>query len=268
MLREPPRQPGLALGPERGILGERAVDKRVDASVSIDDVLSATAEFRGKSFALDGLFKLGTRISVLKDGQGQIIGWTIPVARVNDRPLSKGEKQIEGSDAYLILEDPVAGVLRSAFAQLGLPAGSKPAYRATLDVSVRQIHVAGRPADALVITSLEVLGFCDYLRVARHEYDAAFRVLAVTAEGGEVRPGDGARWVALLGGEEKFVQPVRRKLRELQRRLATDSRQAMVDSVFHRELGKALQAAYASNTILSMEGERWRRILVGRAGLP
>jgi hypothetical protein len=267
-LLDPAKQPGLALRPGERIGGGRAVDKQVEGSVSIDDVLSSTADFRGKTFSLGGLFKLGTRISVLRDGQGQIVGSTIPVARINDQALCKGEGRIEGSRVYLLLDGPVAGILRAAFDQLRIQANAKPAYRATLGVSVRQIPDAGGLSDALVITSLEMLGYCDYLKVARREYDAAFRVLSVAAEGGEVRPGDGAKWIELLGGEEKFVQPVRRKVRELQRRLATNSRQAMMDGVLQRELGKALQSAYASSTIQSMEGERWRRFLVGRAGLP
>ena len=72
--------------------------------------------------------------------------------------------------------------------------------------------------------------------VARHQYAKAFRTLTVTADEANVDFGDGDFWVERLGGEEDFVQPIRRKFREMQRRAITNRDSAMIDAMLQREL--------------------------------
>jgi len=234
----------------------------------IDQVFSSPTKYRGKTLSLNGLFKIGTRISEVKDSEGQVVGLSIPVARDDDRTICTGDRKIGGYDLYLILDDQIAQALRRVFEALKLRPMVKPTYRTILEVSVRELPNANKSPRVIVITSLEILGMCDYLRVARYEYEESFRVVEVKAAGGEMHFGDGSKWVERLGGEEKFVQPVRRKLREIQRRWATDARQAVMDSVYLRELSKAMQLANAYHAIVAMETENWRRLLVSRAGLP
>jgi hypothetical protein len=63
-----------------------------------------------------------------------------------------------------------------------------------------------------------------------------------------------------LGGEEDFVQPIRRKFREMQRRAVTNRASAVLDSVLQRELSKIVATAAAINHIVAMEGLRRMRI--------
>jgi hypothetical protein len=112
-----------------------------------------------------------------------------------------------------------------------------------------------------VINSLEILGMCDYPRVARHDYNQAFRVVEVRATGGRTNFGDGAKWVELLGGEERFVLPIRRKFRDLQKRAATESRNAILEEGYQRELSNVIRAADWYNAIRAMEAANWRRII-------
>ena len=113
-------------------------------------------------------------------------------------------------------------ILSRIFTELTLEPTIKPTYRTVLEISVQELPDAHGPDHLLAITSLEILGMCDYLRIARHQYDEAFRVVEVNATGGRIGFGDGSKWVERLGGEEKYVQPILRKFRELQRRIATD----------------------------------------------
>jgi hypothetical protein len=282
--RAKPREPDLAENgnpaARRSLLeAERALERkprprgqqeqrpaRDDASsptgpVEIDQILAAPTAFRGQALVLNGLFKIGTRISEVKEPKGQVVGLSIPVARCDDRKICTGDRKVEGHELYLVLDDQVAPVLGRVFNALKLKPSVKPTFRAILAVSVREIPGGNGPVDAMVINSLEILGMCDYLRVARHEYNQAFRVVEVRATGGRTHLGEGAKWVELLGGEEKFVLPIRRKFRDLQRRAATDSRNAIMESMYQRELSNVMRAADRHNAIRAMEAATWRRIM-------
>jgi hypothetical protein len=231
------------------------------AAGDLNEVIASPAKYRGQGLALDGLFKIGTRIAEVAEAQGQVVGLSIPVAWNDDRKICAGDRKVEGHDLYLILDDQVAGVLDRVFRRLDLKPTSKPSFRAILGATVRRRPVGAAEIDVLVVDSLEILGLCDYVQVAQHNYAEAFRVVRVDAGGGHTTFGDGPTWVERLGGEEKFVQPIRRKFREIQRRAATESRQAMLDGVYQRELTSAMRAANAYNAIRAMEAATWRRIM-------
>ena len=228
-------------------------------SVEIDRVLMAPADYRGKTLSINGVFKVGTRISEVRDSKGRVVGFSIPVSRNDGRTICTADGKVEGHDLYMILDAPIAQILSRVFTELKLEPTIKPTYRTVLEISVQELPNAHGPDHLLAITSLEILGMCDYLRIARHQYDEAFRVVEVNATGGRIGFGDGSKWVERLGGEEKYVQPIRRKFRELQRRIATDSRQAVFESVYRRELNNVMRAADNLAAIQAMEIARWQR---------
>jgi hypothetical protein len=254
---EPGRRRPAPEGPAiEGAQGDRGVLARW---AEIDQVMESPKRYQGRTISLNGLFKIGTRISAVKDSKDQVVGLSIPVARNDGRTICTGDRRVEAHSLYLILDDSTAQVLRRAFQDLGLKPSSRPTYRAILEVSVRELPLANGSERAIVIESMEILGMCDYPLVARHQYEEAFRVVEVTAKGGHVGLGDGSKWVERLGGEEGFVQPIRRKLRELQRRLVTNSRQLAMDSVYQRELSNAMRISSNYAAIQAMETANWRR---------
>jgi hypothetical protein len=255
-------------GGENRLGGARLRESILSIPADIDQVLSSPVKYGGKRVLLSGLFKIGTKISEVKGSKGQTVGQSIPVARVDDRTICTGDRKIDGYELYLILDENVAQSLRQVFEALELRPMIKPTLRSILEVSVRRLPVQDKPPYAVAITSLEILGMCDYLRIARHDYVEAFRVAEVKAAGGQMLFGDGDKWAERLGGDEKFVQVIRRKLREFQRRRATDIRQAQADTFYQGELSKAMQAANSYQSIRAMELENWRRLLVNRRGLP
>jgi hypothetical protein len=97
--------------------------------------------------------------------------------------------------------------------------------------------------------------------VAQHRYEHAFRTLTIAPEEAHVDFGDGNDWVERLGGEEGFVQRIRRKLREMQRRAATNRDRAVVDGIIQREFAKEVSIALAINQIRALEGMLRRKIL-------
>jgi hypothetical protein len=95
----------------------------------------------------------------------------------------------------------------------------------------------------LVINSLEILGSCNFRLVANGNYTEAFRTIEVTPSSDRIKHGDGREWVDRLGGEEKFVAAIRRKLKEMQRHLAATYRQAEFDKVFQKEMAVSMKMA-------------------------
>ena len=73
----------------------------------------------------------------------------------------------------------------------------------------------------------------------------AFRTLTVSADEADVDFGDGDLWVERLGGEENFVQPIRRKFREMQRRAITDRDSAVIDSILQARTGQCREHRHA-----------------------
>jgi hypothetical protein len=159
-----------------------------------------------------------------------------------------------------LLDDRLAKFLDHVFKKLHLRPTIKPSYKCILTVTTRRLLVNGTPTMVIVISSMEVLGGCNYLSVARHQYSQAFRTLTVTPDEADVAFGDGDLWVERLGGEENFVQPIRRKFRDMQRRAVSNRDSAVIDSILRRELANVVSRATAINQIVAMEGLRRLRI--------
>ena len=228
--------------------------------VDLNDILARPQDYLGSPLTVNGLFKIGTKISEVKGPDKQVVGWSIPLARNDDSTVCTGDRPVEDQSVFLILDDRLASFLGRVFQKLKLKTTIKPSYKCILTLTARRLLVNGVPTPVVVISSIEVLGGCNYLSVARHQYDRAFRTLRVTAEEADVDFGDGDLWVDRLGGEEDFVQPIRRKLREMQRRAVTNRDSAMLDNLLQRELTKVVSTANAINQIVAMEGLRRMRI--------
>ncbi|QEH31539.1 hypothetical protein OJF2_00040 [Aquisphaera giovannonii] len=269
-----PGQPGMAPMGRRGASEPQvaSLSSQGRTGASLDDVLAKPAEFVGKPILLEGLFKLSTRVGPVKD-RDRPMGLSMPLARNDERTVCTGDRPIAGSDLYLLVDASVADLLRQAAARLDMRPSPRPTYRAILGATVRPVadddlRAAGpAPATgplAIVVDGLEVLGLCDYMKVADHQYDEAFRVLAIDRTHAALRYGDGALWVEHFGGEEKFVKPVRQKLQQVQRRLAAEKRQAVAEAAFGQAFAGAMRAADTYNGIRAMQDAAWRRALGAR----
>jgi hypothetical protein len=230
-------------------------------AVDFKDVTKKPDDFVGQTLLLNGLYKIGTNISEVKTGDGQVLGRSLPVARNDDSPVFTGDRKFEKSDVLMLLDDRLAIFLEHVFAKLNLRTTIKPSYKCILTVTIRRLLIQGNPTPVVEISSMEVLGGCDYLSVARHQYSQAFRTLTVNSEEAHVDFGDGDLWVERLGGEENFVQPIRRKFREMQRRAVTNRDSAVIDRILQRELANVVSTATAINHIVAMDGLRRMRIL-------
>jgi GYF domain 2 len=229
-------------------------------AADLNDILARPQDFFGSPLTVNGLFKIGTKISEVKGPDKQVVGYSLPVARNDDSTVCTGDGQVEGQSVFLLLDDGLASFLGRVFNKLRVKTTIKPSYKCILTVSARRLLVNGAPTPVVVISSMEVLGGCNYLSVARHQYARAFRTLTVSTDQADVDFGDGDLWVERLGGEEDFVQPIRRKFREMQRRAVTNRDSAMLESLLQRELSKLVKTANAINQILAMEGLRRMRI--------
>ena len=172
----------------------------------VDDVVAKPGEFVGGTLVLNGLFKIGTKITEVKGPDGQVLGWSLPVARDDDTAVCSVDGKVSRQDAYLLLDDRLATFLAHVFRKLRLKPTIKPTYKCILTVTIRRLLVNGSPTPVVVISSMEVLGGCDYLASPGIEYAEAFRTLKVTPDEADVDFGDGDLWVNRLGGEENFVQ--------------------------------------------------------------
>ena len=76
-------------------------------SVEIDRVLMAPADYRGKTLSINGVFKVGTRISEVRDSKGRVVGFSIPVSRNDGRTICTADGKVEGHDLYMILDAPI-----------------------------------------------------------------------------------------------------------------------------------------------------------------
>jgi hypothetical protein len=263
-----PDQPRLSvLGPGRPARNPDHQDDNlkpgqgpVANAVDLNGILARPQDFFGSPLTVNGLFKIGTKVSEVKGPDKQVLGWSIPVARNDDSTVCTGDGPAEGQRVFLLLDDRLASFLGRVFQKLKVKTTIKPSYKCIFTVTPRRLLVNGSPTPVVVISSMEVLGGCNYLSVARHQYDRAFRTLRVTAEEADVDFGDGDLWVERLGGEEDFVQPIRRKFREMQRRAVTNRDSAVLDSVLQRELSKIVATAAAINHIVAMDGLRRMRI--------
>ena len=226
------------------------------AHADLDDVLAKPGEFAGKEVVLNGLFKIGTKLSEVRGPDRQVLGWSLPVARNDDSTVCSMDGKVARQNAFLLLDDRLASLSESGIRQAGLRWTIKPSYKCILTVTSRRLLVNGVPAPVVVISSMEVLGGCNYLSVARHQYSQAFRTLTVSPDVADVDFGDGDLWVERLGGEEDFVQPIRRKFREMQRRAVTNRDSAVIDTILQRELATVVSTSNAINHIAALQGLR------------
>jgi GYF domain 2 len=236
----------------------RRIERRSDATgatlADLKDVLLNPNAYRQQSLLLNGVFKIGTRVAEVKGTGGKVIGWSIPVARNDGTILCRGDDKIAGRDTYLLLDDRLARFLDLIFAKLAMNPTPKPTYKCALTVTPRRLDVNGTVAPAVMISALEVLGWCDYVKIASHQYQQAFRTLMVTPDEAYIDFGDGDSWVERLGGEEQFVTPLKRKFREMQRRAASQRELAMLDNAFQREMASSPATAGILYRIRAVEG--------------
>ncbi len=221
------RLPTNHLGPDEVAPAPRKAPDQKGAT-TIETVLDAPKAFEGRTITLDRLYKVGTLQMPVKSPDGRLIGWSLPVGGGDDRLICKGDGKVVGRDRYLILDGRLAPVLKKAFDEYRFRAAARPAHKCTLTVTVRPMAVNGARAPVVVIVSLEILGICNFVQVAQHHYDRAFMTVHVTPERAWHAYGDGAAWVERLGGQEKFIAPLHRKLRDLQRKVMADRDFAVV----------------------------------------
>jgi hypothetical protein len=203
---------------------------------------------------LNGIFKIGTRLSEAKDADGMIVGWSLAVARNDGTIVCHGDGKVADHDLYLVLDDRLARFADVIFAKVDMKPTVKPTYKCALTVTPRRIKVKGALQPAVAISAFEVIGWCNYVKIARHEYQQAFRTLMVTPDEAYIDFADGDAWVERMGGEEHFVQPLRRKFREMQRRAANNRELALIDAVFQREVASSPAMAGVLYRIRAVEG--------------
>jgi hypothetical protein len=254
--------PGRVENPKRN----RAIPDGVspDGSITLDAVLARPSTFEGKTLVLDGLYKIGTRLSKVDDPDGNALGWSLPVGSSDVGVIYPDHAKVDGRDIYLVLEAGLAPLLDRVFKQLRFNAASKPSYKCILTVKVREMIVNNGKSFVVELAGLEILGTCDFLQVARRRYEKAFRTVQISSERAFVAYGDGASWVERLGGEEKFVLPLRRKVRELQRKIAAERDQVVIASILQSELSRVVNMA----AVAQEQHRRMLAAMMGRQLLP
>ena len=225
-------------------------------SITIETILDSPKSFEDRTITLDELYKIGTRLTLLR-GQGTP-SWSLPVGGDDDRLICPGEAKVIGSDGYLVLDGGLAPLLEKVFDQLKFRAANRPTYKCTMTITVRP-----RSSTTLGFRSQASRGWRSWgLRlplVAQRQYEKAFWTVQVSPDRAFVTHGDGAAWVERLGGEEKFVKPLRRKLRDLQRRIIADREHTIVGSVLQAELGRAVNMAITAQ----QQHDRFARAMIG-----
>ncbi len=96
---------------------------------------------------------------------------------------------------------------------VGIRPAVKAIFRTIITVTVRPPFGTGQTSPLVYIVGLELLGGYDVLKVVNHEYNKAFMTLKITPDHAAVIFADGDTWVERLGGEEHYVQPLRRRSR-------------------------------------------------------
>ncbi len=210
-----------AVAPGPGGPAKRRDDNKLDGRAdrkdlpTIEAILDSPKTFEDMTLTLDGLYKVGTKVTLLKGPDKNTVGWSLPVGGDDDRLICTGDAKAVGRDRYLVLDSGLAPLLLNVFDQLKFRPAARPTYKCTLTVTVRQVIVNGARVPAVEIAGLEILGICDFVKVAQRRYDKAFLTVRVTPERAWVAYGDGPLWVERLGGEERFIKPLRRKLRRV-----------------------------------------------------
>jgi hypothetical protein len=229
-------------------------------TLAIETVLAAPAKYRGTTITTVGLYKIGTHILSVKGDDGKPVGWSLPVARIDGSTICSGEAKPSGHDTYLILQDGLAPFLDGVFRTLKFQISLKPLQKCRLTVSVRSLTVSGKDTAVVDITGLEILGACNLRKIVDGKFDTAFAIVRITAGSANVVHGDGAMWVNLLGGNEHFVIPLRRKFKEAQRRMVTEHNSAIIDRFLQGEMSRVV----AMSSIAQQQQTRMFEALMGR----
>ena len=160
---------------------------------------------------IDGLYKVGTRLTNLKGPDGRPVGWAIPVARNDGGLICTGEAKAVGRDVYLIVENGFAPFLEGIFRSLKMQNTVKPVHKCILTVKVPVLTERRGNFQVVEITGLEILGGFDLMKLINKQYDKAFTTVRIPPGNATVGYGNGPMWVERLGGEEKYVSLLRRK---------------------------------------------------------
>jgi hypothetical protein len=213
---------------------------------TIETVLNSPGAFAGRTILLDGLYRVGTRLTPLKGPDGSEIGVSLPVAGDDDRLICKGDGRIVGRDGYLVLDRSLAPYLLRGFDEYKFRRASRPEHKTTLTVTVSRMDASNSGAPVVSIVGLEILGVCNLLRVAEGHYERSFLTLRVAPGTSSVAYGDGAAWVERLGGEERFLKPLHRRLRELRRKMVAERINAAAGPYLQAALAQSMNMAVAN----------------------
>jgi hypothetical protein len=252
---EPPARRASMLGsskpdgsplPEAGRLGPRKGDQKGLPSpdaITLETVLADPKKFDGSPLVLDGLYKIGTRTSIVNGPDGRLIGLAIPIARNDDTTICSPEGKINGSKTLVLLDDELASTFDRIMPKLKFRATINPTFKCAITVSARTRTVNEQSIQTVEVVGLEVLGSCNFWKVAQRQFSKAFLTVKVDQDNASVGYGDGEIWVQRLGGEQKFVLPLRQKFRDLQVRMVNNRDAAIVDAVMQRELAAVVRMA-------------------------
>ncbi|MGC8641244.1 MAG: hypothetical protein ACP5XB_15365, partial [Isosphaeraceae bacterium] len=256
--RRVPPPPAPELAPNSASRARKARPGGRSGRATIDEVFSAPDQFDGETLLLDGLFRIGTKVERVRYSSGQAVGFSLPLARDDGRTLCTGDGKIVKQDMMLLIDAEVVGHLERFLTQLRVPTLSRPVYRSIVGVRMESRTENDHTARTLVINSLEILGVCNFRHVAEGNYAQAFRVLEVTSARARTKYGDGKEWIDRLGGEEKFVGTVRRKLKEMQRHFAATLREAQFDKFFQKEMAVGMKMAESQARFIQAVRDEFR----------
>ena len=237
---------------------------RPSGPTTIEMILDAPRDYEGRTIALDEAFRIGTVLSPVIGADGQAIGNSIPIATFDDRTLCKFDVKdagkVVGRDAYLVLDKELVPVLQRALQEFQFPHTALMKQKSTVTVEVR--HLTGRDAGVPVlrIVGMEVVGDCDFSKVASRQYDKAFKTLRVTPQEAVPVYGDGLAWVERLGGEEKFAKPIRRRLRDFEKQMRANRDGMIVNAAIQAQVARAVNMTIASQ----QQADRFARAFFGR----
>jgi hypothetical protein len=230
------------------------------AAATIETILDSPESFEGQEVTLERLYKVGTLFSPVRGPDGESIGQSLPVGGDDDRLICKGDGKIVGRSGYLVLDSGLAPHLLRGFNEYKFRRASRPEHKSTLTVTVSRMGANNSRAPVVSIVGLEILGVCDLVRVAEGHFEKSFVTLRVTPGTSSVAYGDGAAWVERLGGEERFLKPLHRKLRELKRKMLAERINAATAPSLQAALAQSMNMALAN----AQQQDRMIRAFTGR----
>ena len=218
------------------------VADRKDAT-TIEMIIDSPQSFEDRTITLEGLYKVATLLTRMKGSDSNPIGWSLPVGGADDRLICKADGKVVGRDRYLLLDKDLGPILFKAYDDLKF----RPAARADVQMHAdcygpphgrQQRQGPGyhhrRPGDP------------GSLRFPpdRSQYEKAFWTVQVEPEKcSGLTMVTGPRGPAVGRREEKFVKPIRKRLRDLQRRAIAEQGHAVVGSILQAELARSVNMA-------------------------